>query len=373
MWKVALFFFIQLVLCAQWNEHWAEAPNVLLYTFHDGTVSELQGVLNVLFNGKAATTLINHEQLKLEPSEIQSQLCDKYTLIIVSDAFYIYKQFFEYIVLGGGCSKTVILLSITNRFDYKVKEREDYLKMMRKMAQLKNVFWAPNNPFELEWLRLAKVEVPKKRTFLCLPIGYHVQIDRKEWPETLKRLTMAASYNSDFWKYSACEHLTAIPEFEENTFLFDTKYGGVEALKEYVDWFYYIPYQFSTMKVYECWRAAVVMVIPSEEMLKQMLREMRSGGSDAFTLPEMEQCIWKEHPNDWQQFWDVYRPENRELVIIVKSYEELRKWIIAKKILGVDLDAYKKKVAERMKEHERVQLKQWKKLMKEMGRVRIMK
>ena len=82
---------------------------------------------------------------------------------------------------------------------------------MRKMTQLTNVFWAPNNAFDLEWLRLAKVQVPKERTFLCLPIGNHVQVDRKQWPESLKPITMAAGYNSDFWKYSACK--TAILEY----------------------------------------------------------------------------------------------------------------------------------------------------------------
>lgn len=265
------------------------------------------------------------------------RFCDKCALINISNAFN--KQLFEYIALAEGCSNTVILLSIPNRFDYKVKDRTKYLKM----TELSNGAWDPNNTFDFEWLRLAKVQVPKERTFLCLPIVYHVQVDRKQWPASLKPITMAASYDSDFWKYSACEHLTAIPEFEANTFLFDTKYGGVEALKEYVDWFYSIPYQFSTMKVYECWRAGLVMVIPSEEMLKQMLREMRSVNSEAFTLPEMEQCIWKGHPNDWQQFWDVYSPKNRELVIIVKSYEELREWLVAKKNLGVDLEEYRKK------------------------------
>ena len=359
------------IASAAWKSQWTPAPSIFLYTQHAGTISELKGVINALFKGQAPTKTLLSEQTRLEPAQIQSELCDKNQIIIVSNAIPLATPLLEFIAWQGGCSNTMILLNITNRFDYEAPNHPKYVETMQKLAELTNVFWVPNNTFEVEWLRLAGVQVPSERLFMCLPVGYHVKIPRNEWPSTLKHAPMVTSTRSDFWTIGAAKHLVPYPQFTLNSFLYNEHYGGVEALKEYFDWLFYIPYQFSTMKVFESLRAGLVVVVPSETMFLGMLADVIEANSPEYTAPQMHQCIYKEHPSDWRRFWDVYSPANEGLVIRVRDWEQLREWLAAGKILGgVDVEEHKQSLAMRMKQHERAQLRQWKLLFAEMGKIK---
>jgi hypothetical protein len=366
------FLFPFTVICPLWNSQWSPAPSILLYTLHEGTISELEGVINALFKGQALSKTLLNSQTTLASAEIQSQLCDNYQVIIVSNAIPLATPLLEYVAYEeGSCSNTFILLNITNRFDYEVADKPKYWQLMRDLSQKKNVFWVPNNTFEMEWLRLAGVQVPSERVFMCLPVGYHVRIPLNEWPATLTHRPMVTSTRSDFWTLGAAKHLVHHPEFIINSYTFDVHYGGVEALKAYFDWFFYLPYQFSTMKVFESLREGLVVVVPSEKMFLGILAELRAAKSHEYTLPQMEQCIYREHSCDWQKFFDVYSPANEELTIKVRDWKQLRDWLMAGKILGgINVEAHKLKVASRMKQHERAQLAQWKSLFAEMGKVK---
>ena len=343
------------------------APSILILSPHEGTISELLGVCKSLFADFEQTKpTVLCSWMKMSPAIVKNEFCAKYSVILVSDAMaYVPFVLDEFANSTKECSKNWLIMNITNRFDVTLKtNRQQYLNTMKKLAANPRVIWAPNNPFELEWLTLANIQFPPSRTFICLPVGHSVHVDRKEWPAALKsagKKIVAVQTRPKFWKFSLAKKLQPFPEFKNNSWSFEEKYGGASALREKFDWFLYIPYQFSTMKVFEMIRDGPVMVVPSAEFFKKIFLEVGSPNFE-YAGSQMQQCITRSHPKDWERFFDVYYPKCSDMSIKFHSWEQLREWLRMGKIPGVDLQEFRKKVAQRMKEHELEQLIEWKKV-----------
>lgn len=345
-------------------------PSILLYTGHSGTISELQGVLKNLFgefrSHKPPSILA--PSISLPMKMIETQICDKYSLIIISDALSLAAPLLEHIAWNNGCQKSKIILNVTNRFDYQAEDHDQFLLTINLLTKNPSIFWAPNNLYELEHFKLSGISLPKERVLLCPPIGFETEIPFDQWPQSMKSLThkvpMATSNRSRLWNVGPARHLNQDSHFKQNVFVFEESfYGGVESLLRNFDWFFYLPYQFSTMKVFECLRAGVVLVVPSEAMFKEMIEQLMKDKSDEFALQSMHNLIWNNYPHDWQRFFDVYSKKNAPLIIKVKSWRELNQWIRKRQILNVDLEKHKNLVSHKMKRRERKILNQWKKLL----------
>ncbi|KAG2491868.1 hypothetical protein HYH03_009821 [Edaphochlamys debaryana] len=75
-------------------------------------------------------------------------------------------------VLQGGC-KTPIILQVTNRFDYGIREddRASYYALMREVAQRPGVWWVANNPYEALHMEQRNVTLPPDRFHVFRPVG----------------------------------------------------------------------------------------------------------------------------------------------------------------------------------------------------------
>ena len=324
------------------------------------------GVIRSLFRQiPPETPKVISSWVKMSSETIRREYCAKYPIIIISDALAYVPLVLEEFANHSFCKDNWLILNITNRFDVALKmNRSIYLNLMKKLAQNPRVIWAPNNPFELEWLEMAGVQYPRERTFVCLPVGHSVHVPKESWPvevkSKLKRL-MALQTRTTFWRFGASKHLDRFPAFRERTWTFEEKYGGASALKEKFAWFCYIPYQFSTMKVFEMIREGPMVLVPAPELFKELINEVGVRSSE-YAASQMLDCINKRHPSDWEKFFDVYYPGYNDLTVKFHTWEQLKGWIQEGKISGLHLEEHEKKKQERLKIHEYDQLRAWKKV-----------
>ena len=103
---------------------------------------------------------------------------------------------------------------------------------------------------------------------------------------------------------------------------------SMEALNHYSEILigsFYIPYQFSTMKVFECLRAGVVLVVPSEAMFKEMIEQLMKDKSDEFALHSQLQYhrsmnYYQIHSSSAPQLSDSRMLTRRTVPSLLSSY-----------------------------------------------------
>lgn len=76
-----------------------------------------------------------------------------------------------YLAWNSQKCKAKIALQMTQRFDWDIVESDNYLNTMRLLTNNTNVFWLPNNPYEILHLNINKIYPTPENTFLIRPYG----------------------------------------------------------------------------------------------------------------------------------------------------------------------------------------------------------
>ncbi|KAJ3386231.1 hypothetical protein HDU92_002629 [Lobulomyces angularis] len=198
--------------------------------------------------------------------------CDNFETVIVGDTIpdsrFLLQRLDEE-TYRGKCHIKKLILFTTARFDYGLNikdDTEDYYKLLKNLMLNENtsnrIFWFANNPWEIKY---AKIKLDSDILNFRLVRSFGVSNFK------LRNITK---------EDSEMPVLISYPNTREFEFLlkknFDFKllsknaYGGGVNLAQY-KCLIQIPYQVSTMKMYENLRAGVITIIPSKRYLKFLM------------------------------------------------------------------------------------------------------
>ena len=104
----------------------------------------------------------------IESGKVQS-LCDKYDLIMICVTIPMGTSLFKS-KLTNKC-KAKLALQIVTRYNFAITDNNFYDQLIRNLSNNSNVFWLPNNQYELYHMKQSNIIPPKERTFLTRPYG----------------------------------------------------------------------------------------------------------------------------------------------------------------------------------------------------------
>jgi hypothetical protein len=242
--------------------------------------------------------------------------------------------------------KSKIAIQVTNRFDFAVHDKKQYLKLMRKLVDNPNVYWIPNNDYDMFYLHLHEIKPKSESMMLIRPFGvsYQEKIIIK-----LKKTIIYTKFCLDFLKNYLKTNNVSDKKYE----IYSTpSYGGPITLKGLKGLFVYFPYQFSTMKVFQNANYRILTAIPSPKFYKLIAL------SDT-THEHYSNIKWLlENVKDWTEYYDVYHSKYIRMYIQFDSWNEL-----VDLINGKYLNSYWAKFSNRIKKtmnlHEHENNKKW--------------
>ena len=287
------------------NQDFGTKKDFLINEGHPGCVNELKLVLDEFgytYDVRSSLTQIPEEQLV-------NDYCERYKNFIISNALFESKNILVAFTKNL-CPKASLIISLTNRFDMGAESKENY-EIINKLLKSPRVYWAPNNDYELEYMKTKGVFPPAERTFLAYPIG--AVVDAREFEffrSNMPKMRAGICKRTNFWNEGFRLRLENEPAFQKNVHVFDSGYGGPNILREKFEWIIYIPYCVSTMKVFENLQAGVVSVVPSPSILRDLVIEMSQKNVVEYNLPHMYQLMEVDHKDDWEQFFDIYNKRN---------------------------------------------------------------
>ncbi|KAI9350220.1 hypothetical protein BDR26DRAFT_578954 [Obelidium mucronatum] len=194
-------------------------------------------------------------------------ICGLYNVIVIGDTIPHGRAVMQSLLERDPAKrcKSKIIVEMTNRFDWDIKDKDAYYRMMRDLAyrsdkDLKGkIYFVANNNVEQAYMEL-KIGYRFPQSIRVLrPIG--IAKDH-EYPEDLE--------NPDFSNFAGRTHDTTqifdAMKLKHNIpitiFPFNHKYGGPKNLlrfKGFID----IPYQYSVMKFYENIAYGVPTFVPT--------------------------------------------------------------------------------------------------------------
>ena len=132
---------------------------VLYFSVHGGTIDEMSYVLtsrNINFTVSSYDMLKKHGYAiseKLADQIIKSgqikKICDEFDLIIIGDTIPLGRAFIQ---AGPSICRSKLALQITNRYDFAIYDRKSYNNLIANQIKNPNVYWLPNNDYELYYL-----------------------------------------------------------------------------------------------------------------------------------------------------------------------------------------------------------------------------
>jgi len=201
-----------------------------------------------------------------------------------------------------------------------------------------NVIVVENNPFETFFACTHGVFIPKY--YLIRPIGYAP-------PAVMKEEHNEVHDEIAFINHSGHDKSITLPNLEKLGIKFTKlphRYGGPLVLATYKA-LLMLPYQVSIMKMMENFRYGVAMILPSERLFKELLRDDRY----EFAQKELNDSL-----NGISNYVEFYNKEFRDLFVYFDTWEELPSIIN-----NTDFDAKKRQVKEYMKKYEKKALELW--------------
>ena len=256
--------------------------------------------------------------------------CSEFDYIIISDIIPD-----SYIFLINKCNKKIIL-EITNRFDWDVQKR-NYCKFFSKAIKKKNIIIIENNPFEVYHACMKKIFIPNY--YLIRPIGYPPNnILKREHKEYHDIVAIILNQIQD-------KKILQI-ELQKLNITFKSlphKYGGPLILSTYKA-IIFLPYQVSIMKMMENFRYGIPMIIPSEKLLRELIKSnYHFCSSEVFKIP-----------NGVREYVEFYNNKFRDLFIYFDNFAE-----IPNIIQNTDFKALREKEKEFMRYYEKKAIKMW--------------
>jgi hypothetical protein len=314
---------------------------VLYFSRHEGTIANFSTIARLLsFDVTVIEPWYSFEQRPecFKQDKCKSyveRMCDQYDYIVIGDIIPD-----SYIYLTNPCNAKIIL-EITNRFDLFVTDENihDYLnKFGKAVMENENVIVVENNPFETFFARTHGVFIPKY--YLIRPIGYAP-------PAVMKEEHNEVHDEIAFINHSGHDKSITLPNLEKLGIKFTKlphRYGGPLVLATYKA-LLMLPYQVSIMKMMENFRYGVAMILPSERLFKELLRDDRY----EFAQKELNDSL-----NGISNYVEFYNKEFRDLFVYFDTWEELPSIIN-----NTDFDAKKRQVKEYMKKYEKKALELW--------------
>ena len=257
--------------------------------------------------------------------------CSEFDFIIISDIIPD-----SYVYITNKCNKKIIL-EITNRFDAFVKD-QTYYKIFAQAVKKKNVIVAENNPFEVYHACEKNSFIPNY--YLIRPVGYPPNnIFKKEHGEYHD---IVGTIFNPYYQTSRLleEKLNKINLPYKRL---PHKYGGPLVLATYKA-IIMLPYQVSVMKMMENIRYGVPMIIPSEKLMRKLIK-----GKYSFAAKQLFNI-----PNGVRKYIEFYNDEFRDLFIYFDNFNDLPNIIE-----NTDFIAIREKEKKFMKYYEQKILKMW--------------
>ncbi|KAJ3064658.1 hypothetical protein HDU98_011952 [Podochytrium sp. JEL0797] len=256
-----------------------------------------------------------------------SWICDQYDIIIIGDTSPHGRALLESYLLPPAqqCSAKVIV-EMTNRFDWDVKDRNAYFAMVRRLVleRREQVWWVANNNVEQAYVEfLVGVKMPDVR--LLRPLGVSKDY---EYPEDLPpptSLNFASRTHDTTHIFQILRDQFEIPL---TIFPFGHKYGGPKNLLQFKG-FIDVPYQYSVMKFYENIAYGVPQFIPTPRLFEYMLQNGLHYTHCIFPSL-LKQFPTSPHihiiPNfpAWSAYMDYYDPLFAPYVYYFDSFVELQ-------------------------------------------------
>jgi hypothetical protein len=314
---------------------------ILYFSRHEGTISNFSTIAKLL--SFDVTVLSPWYDFDVRPNcykedkckSYVEMMCNRYDFIVISDIIPD-----SYIYLTNPC-KAKIILEITNRFDLFVTDenKDDYLsKFGKAVKENKNVVVVENNPFEAYFACKEGVHIPKY--YLIRPIGYAP-------PAVMHEQHNEVHDEIAFINHSDHDESITLPNLENVGVKFTKlphRYGGPLVLATYKA-LLMLPYQVSIMKMMENFRYGVAMILPSERLFKELLRDDRYG----FAHKELNDV-----ENGVSNYVEFYNSDFKHLFVYFDKWEDLPSIIE-----NTDFDAKKRQVKEFMEKYERKALSLW--------------
>ncbi|KAJ3115449.1 hypothetical protein HK100_001344 [Physocladia obscura] len=290
-----------------------------------------------------------------------------------------------------------VVVEITNRFDWDVKDKRAYYKMFRELIKLSTLktgrlygqlFWVANNNVEQRYMEdKLGIWMPKGSVRIIRPVGYagdYSYPSDLEVPDT----TMFAARTHDtthiFEKFQTVHHVPLI------IFPFNHNYGGPKNLLKFKGWID-VPYQYSVMKFYENIAYGVPQFIPTP-MFFEYLMKSKLHFTHCIFIEDLKNYVLidKKHEKklkkqnalntlqeppktitnfpEWSAYMDYYDPVFAPYVYYFDSYDDLRNQRLLESTREVDWKRVRELGPRFYKKYrDNVVLKEWSQLFQEMG------
>jgi hypothetical protein len=321
--------------------------NILFYSSHRNTINEIvqvfkrhHTVLSTTKNAFNYFKIFGYENF-INNNLAINKICKRYDLIIICDTIRIGRPFYERI--DENC-RTKLALQITDRVDRWVKDKDTYFQLIKNLSLNSNVFFIPNNPYEIYYLNKKGIYPDKNRLFLIRPYGV---LETKNGKSSSKSNNNTIIYLHEYM-YSLKSFLKNQLEKTDKTkfkFFSHGNYGGPKFLRNQ-KLFIYIPYQYSTMKVFDNAINGVLTAIPSPDFFKIIAKEY---SQDFYLMPEILDFI-KENSN-WTQYFDIYNKNYIDMYVQFNNWNEFKLLVDNNDEIIKKKDYYLKKMNETMEKH----------------------
>lgn len=264
--------------------------------------------------------------------------CSVFDFIIISDTIPD-----SFIYLTNEC-KSKIILEITNRFDIGVpkQSKEEYYKTISK-ALKKNVTVVENNPYEIYYACTKKVFIQKY--YLIRPVGYPPITNLNNEHTEFQDIIVVVNKRAQDREIT----IANLKQLNIQYKVLPRSYGGPLNLARYKA-VIILPYQVSIMKIYENFRYGVAMIIPTERLLRQLIKE--NNKYDISSKKIFEKIF--DIPNGPRKYIEFYNDEFKDFFVYFDSYKDLPNII-----KNTDFSSLKLKLKEYMKNYEKKAIKLW--------------
>ncbi|KAJ3242001.1 hypothetical protein HDU81_008873 [Chytriomyces hyalinus] len=370
------------------QSNFSSTPRITYMNGHRGCDENMHGVLSSMrlnFKVLDPRHLIRYGMSRMEAAKLIKagfikKLCDASDIIIVADTAPDARALLLSLLDKNPKNrcKSNIVVELTNRYDWIVRDRKYYNGMMSQLFANppKNLFWVANNPFEAVFMNMEVGSLPPKVRLLRALGNVNAQSFQDSRLENDTVVHQAGKENflsiiqdledtgkpkiGDVLSY-LCMPIVRLPK----------KYGGPTELLRYKG-FIEFPYQVSVMKFYENIANGVPQLLPTPRFLKQIaaaghhhyivkwLDSLENAAlflknATAFSIQQKEReqveratarvgpknrinaktyqpfkpefSSFRDASFDWVELMDFYRAEFSPFVYLFDSFEDLGRMI----------------------------------------------
>ncbi|KAJ3400521.1 hypothetical protein HDU80_006872 [Chytriomyces hyalinus] len=311
-------------------------PRILYYNTHAGTNANMEYIMGRLglklshFNPDKVDGAweMKHERAQeLVSQRFAANTCKNYDIVIISDTLPHGRALILSLLSKAKHEKcqAQIIVELTNRFDWGLEHNRglwdsmEFHKMIWRLDSVyegKKIIWTENNPLESRHMADFTWSTPEFR--LMRPAGYSplpaIEISEEE-------SKLVAVYPADGMTPSPLTYILeklGIPHK-----VLPKHYGGPKTLAKYRAYME-LPYQVSTMKLYENLAAGVVMLFPSKAFMTELVLK-----DIMFFYPALTMFRTGKDEPDWERFMDYYHPDLAPYFYYFESFEHLREIILS--------------------------------------------